>query len=57
MPEPSTGNIQLDKEDQKAVVRAKEFLRTGSGYSLEHATRPSTIGMVLASNPLALLAW
>lgn len=29
----------------------------GAGYSLEQATKPSTIGIVLGSNPLALLAW
>lgn len=26
-------------------------------YALEHATRPGTIGLVLSSSPLALLAW
>lgn len=26
-------------------------------YALEHATRPATIGLVLSSSPLALLAW
>lgn len=26
-------------------------------YALEHATRPSTIGLVLSSSPLAALAW
>jgi len=26
-------------------------------YAITHATRPSTIGFVLASNPLSLLAW
>lgn len=38
-------------------VRAKEFERIGSAYAIEHATRPATIGMVLATSPLALLAW
>lgn len=27
------------------------------GYALEQATRPSAIGMVVGSNPLALLTW
>ncbi|WVW79125.1 hypothetical protein I302_101090 [Kwoniella bestiolae CBS 10118] len=27
------------------------------GYNLEHATRPSTIGLVLGSNPISLLCW
>lgn len=29
----------------------------GSAYAVEHATRPSTIGLALPTNPLALLAW
>ncbi|KAI1617161.1 Alpha/Beta hydrolase protein [Exophiala viscosa] len=33
------------------------FIQTGSAYAQEHGTRPATIGFVLASNPLALLAW
>ncbi|OCF44445.1 hypothetical protein I317_01705 [Kwoniella heveanensis CBS 569] len=27
------------------------------GYSLEHATRPSTVGLVVGSNPASLLCW
>ncbi|WWC91421.1 uncharacterized protein L201_006367 [Kwoniella dendrophila CBS 6074] len=27
------------------------------GYNLEHATRPSTIGLVVGSNPISLLCW
>jgi microsomal epoxide hydrolase len=37
--------------------RAKGWVETGRGYSGEHATRPGTIGLVLSSSPLALLAW
>jgi hypothetical protein len=36
---------------------ASEFKKTAGGYATEQATRPSTIGLVIASNPLALLAW
>ena len=43
--------------EKKGFVQASEFGRIGSAYALEHATRPSTIGLVLASNLLALLAW
>ena len=32
-------------------------MKTGTAYAQEHATRTSTIGHVLASNPVALLAW
>lgn len=43
--------------EKKGLVQASEFGRIGSAYALEHATRPSTIGLVLASHLLALLAW
>jgi hypothetical protein len=35
----------------------KAFYMTGNGYAREHGTRPATIGFVLASSPLAQLAW
>ncbi|KAK5994496.1 Putative epoxide hydrolase [Cladobotryum mycophilum] len=58
MPDPGhisgTDYNDLDKE---GIARATEFIRTGSAYALEHATRPSTIGLALSSSPLALLAW
>jgi microsomal epoxide hydrolase len=58
MPEPSGVDSQtLNELDRKGLERAAEFMKTGSAYALEHATRTSTIGHVLASNPVALLAW
>ena len=39
------------------MKRFHEFNNTGSGYAIEHATRPSTIGFALAASPLALAAW
>ncbi|KAH6668254.1 Alpha/Beta hydrolase protein [Halenospora varia] len=47
----------LDDQDRVAVARGAEFHRTGSAYGSEHATRPGTIGFVLSSNPVSLLAW
>lgn len=55
----------LDEPDQdkltafeKERLEATEHWReNGMGYVKEHSTRPSTIGHVLSSNPLALLAW
>ena len=62
MPDP--GNISLSEYapiEQDGLVRTKEFDRVGSAYgsayAIEHATRPSTIGLVVSTNPLALLAW
>jgi microsomal epoxide hydrolase len=47
----------LTKLEQLGIQRGKEFVERGIGYSMEHATKPSTLGFVLGSNPLALLAW
>jgi len=49
--------IELNPLEQKAQEYANEWAVTGRGYSMEQATRPSTIGLVLSSSPLALLAW
>lgn len=47
----------LDAIDHIGLERGKEFNITGNAHASEHVTRPSTIGRVLASSPLALLAW
>lgn len=38
-------------------MRNTNFGTLGNAYAREHGTRPSTIGLVLSSSPLALLAW
>ncbi|PVI04035.1 epoxide hydrolase-like protein [Periconia macrospinosa] len=43
--------------EQQAVLRANKWRESGTGYGIEHATRPSTIGFVVSSNPLSVLAW
>ncbi|KAI9785228.1 MAG: hypothetical protein M1816_000476 [Peltula sp. TS41687] len=45
---------QLTGEETRPL---DDFLRAGVGYGQMHATRPATIGFVLSSNPVALLAW
>ncbi|KAE8382861.1 Alpha/Beta hydrolase protein [Aspergillus bertholletiae] len=47
----------LTAAEKKGLARRQEFLTSGRAYALEHATRPSTIGHILSSSPLALLAW
>lgn len=47
----------LNALDRQGVERAEWFHDLGSAYALLHATKPSTIGLVLSSSPLALLAW
>lgn len=48
---------KLTPLEKKALESANAWRQTGSAYAQEHGTRPSTIGSVLSSNPLALLAW
>ena len=43
--------------EKKGLERARQFPITGHAYSLEHGTRPATIGLTLSASPLALLAW
>lgn len=58
MPHPEgIDNSDLNVLEKQGVQRAEEFARLGSAYALAHATKPSTIGLVLAANPLSLLAW
>lgn len=47
----------LDSAQEKAVLRATQWRKTGVAYAMEQGTRPSTIGYVLSSSPLAELAW
>lgn len=47
----------LSASERDGIKRMEEFRMLGFGYGIEHGTRPSTIGHVLASNPVALLAW
>ena len=44
-------------EDEAGLVRGREFIATGKGYSEEHRTRPATISFALSSSPVALLSW
>lgn len=47
----------LDAFERQGIERMDSFKATGSGYAVEHGTRPSTIGLVLSASPVALLAW
>ncbi|KAH6643082.1 epoxide hydrolase-like protein [Boeremia exigua] len=48
---------KLTDLEKTAIKSARAWRQTGSAYAQEHGTRPSTIGNVLSSSPLALLAW
>lgn len=59
MPAPDSAALKspINKTEQEGLERHRFFLHNGSAYAWEHATRPATIGFVLSSSPLALLAW
>ncbi|KAJ5624140.1 Alpha/Beta hydrolase protein [Penicillium lagena] len=43
--------------EKRGIQRMTDFMSTGAAYAMEHGTRPSTIGHVLSTSPVALLAW
>ncbi len=45
------------KEEQAALDQLAAFRATGTGYFVEQATRPETIGYALLDSPIALAAW
>jgi pimeloyl-ACP methyl ester carboxylesterase len=51
-----TGPVESD-EERAAAAAIATFKKTGSGYFLEQATRPQTIGYALLDSPVALAAW
>ena len=57
----AVGNVSglpADTEEERAALAALNTFRTsGSGYFLEQATRPQTIGYALLDSPVALAAW
>jgi pimeloyl-ACP methyl ester carboxylesterase len=51
-------SLPADSEKERAALAAINAFRTsGSGYFLEQATRPQTIGYALLDSPVALAAW
>lgn len=47
----------LSESEKKGLERMNNFRMMGTGYMVEHGTRPSTIGHVISTSPIALLAW
>ena len=45
------------EEERAALDQLDEFHATGTGYFVEQATRPETIGYALLDSPVALAAW
>lgn len=55
--ENKTGVLPIEDHEKAGLERGDSFAKVGAAYAMEHSTRPSTIGFVLSSNPLALLGW
>jgi pimeloyl-ACP methyl ester carboxylesterase len=54
----NVSGLPADSEEERAAFAAINTFRTsGSGYFLEQATRPQTIGYALLDSPAALAAW
>jgi len=48
---------KLNPLEKIAMKRSQQFKEGGRAYAIEQGSRTSTIGHVLSSSPLALLAW
>jgi microsomal epoxide hydrolase len=48
---------KLSKLEQEGMEILKIWRISRDAYAKEHGTRPATIGLVLSSNPVAMLAW
>lgn len=46
-----------DANERRDFVRSWTFLKNGTGYFVQQATRPLTIGYALHDSPVGLLAW
>ncbi|KAK4449000.1 putative epoxide hydrolase [Podospora aff. communis PSN243] len=54
---PGMSQDDLTETEKAGIARGKWFRNDGCAYGLMQATRPATVGLVLSSNPLVLLAW
>ncbi|EUC37785.1 hypothetical protein COCCADRAFT_33094 [Bipolaris zeicola 26-R-13] len=47
----------ITSAEKVGIERGDAFIAVGHAYAREHETKPSTIGLVLSSSPIAQLAW
>jgi microsomal epoxide hydrolase len=55
--EPEHLQYEITEAEQEGLRRGRKNMQTGSSYAFQHATKPATIGLILSTNPVALLAW
>lgn len=53
----SVSEDQVNSVERQGLQQAEDFGLIHSAYALEHGTKPATIGFVLESSPIAILAW
>ncbi|KAG8631701.1 hypothetical protein KVT40_000841 [Elsinoe batatas] len=56
-PPENADKLHLEQIEIESMGRGKTWTDTGTAYGQEHGTRTATIGLVLSSSPVALLAW
>lgn len=49
--------LHVEKSEKEAMPRGDDWQRYGTAYAREHGTKTATIGLVLSSSPIAMLAW
>lgn len=58
VPKPESATLEdIDEEDKIAMKRYEWFVTGAVSYMGMHATRPSTVGLAIMTNPIAVLAW
>jgi epoxide hydrolase len=50
-------DVPLSAADRAALLARKKFVKSGTGFALEQATRPQTVGYGLVDSPVALCTW
>lgn len=56
-PPKNADELPVDELEKKGLAKGKAWQDFGTAYGQEHGTRTGTIGLVLSSSPIALLAW
>jgi pimeloyl-ACP methyl ester carboxylesterase len=55
--DPPQEPVKLDDQDGSDLTAMRLFQREESGYAVEQATKPQTLGVALNDSPAGLLAW
>ncbi|PNS18936.1 hypothetical protein CAC42_6031 [Sphaceloma murrayae] len=57
-PPPSDADkLPVEEIEKRGLEKGRKWIDSGTAYAQEHGTRTSTVGLVLSSSPIAMLAW